>query len=274
MPMYMDRHELQGASAEDIAMAHVRDLEVQSRHGVRYLTYWFDYNRGRAFCLVDAPSPDAAEAVHREAHGQIAGSIIPVDEETVEQFLGRIEDRQAAQEPAKPVAETAFRTILFTDMEGSTEYTQRFGDAKAMELLETHNRLIRRPLVALGGREIKHTGDGIMSCFSSVSRAVECAIAVQREFDAHGQTHPEEQIRIRIGMSAGEPVESHDDLFGATVQLAARICDRADAGRILVSNAVKELAMGKGFLFEDRGEAELKGFPEPVRLHEVVWRME
>jgi len=286
MPMYLDRHEIDGATAEDVAQAHVRDLEVQHKYGVRYLTYWFDYNTGRAFCLTEAPSAQAAEAVHREAHGLVGSSIIEVDPAAVVSFLGRIQDTSAAREPDKPVSDVAFRTILFSDMKGSTSITQRMGDEAAMRVIRTHNSIIRESLATLAGREVKHTGDGMMAAFASVTRAVECSIAIQRRFaewNASLPTHPDAlearpehhvPIRVRMGLAAGEPVEDSDDLFGAAVQLASRICDCAEPGAILVSNVVRELSLGKGFLFRDLGEVELKGFEQAVRLHEVRWQAE
>ena len=78
----------------------------------------------------------------------------------------------------------------------------------------------------------------------------------------------------RIGLNAGEPVAEDDDLFGTAVQLAARVCAQAEPEQILASNVVEELAAGKGFDFTDKGEATLKGFEKPVRLHEVRWREE
>jgi len=109
-----------------------------------------------------------------------------------------------------------------------------------------------------------------MASFASVARAIDCAMAIQRELTDHseGAEHP---IHVRIGVSAGEPVEEHDDLFGAAVQLAARACNHAAAGAILVSTAVRELCVGKGFTFEPRGPFELKGFAELIPLFEVVW---
>ena len=85
----MDRHDLRGLKTEDVAEAHRRDVDIQDRHGVKYMAYWFDENNGAAFCLVHAPDPETAERVHREAHGEIPNAIIPVDVATVEAFLGR-----------------------------------------------------------------------------------------------------------------------------------------------------------------------------------------
>jgi len=162
-------------------------------------------------------------------------------------------------------------TILFTDVEGSTALTQRLGDAKAREVLRNHERIVREALRAHGGAEIKAMGDGFMASFPSVTRALECAIAMQRAFAAHNES-AEEPIRMRIGLNAGEPIAEEKDLFGTAVNMAARIAAEAEGGEILASDVVRQLVAGKGFLFSDRGEVELKGFEEPVRLYEVRWR--
>jgi len=118
---------------------------------------------------------------------------------------------------------------------------------------------------------VKAMGDGFMASFSSATRALECAVAMQRAFAAHDDEHPETPIRIRIGLNAGEPIAEDEDLFGTAVILAARIAAQAKGKEILVANVVKELAAGKGFLFADRGEVALRGFEGPVRLYEVRW---
>jgi class 3 adenylate cyclase len=190
-----------------------------------------------------------------------------------EAVLAAIDEFLGGEEKATSAAALAgLVTILFTDMEGSTTLTQRLGDAKAQEVLRAHNSIVRDALKACGGSEIKHTGDGIMASFPSASRALECAIAVQREVAAQGQEHPEMPLRVRIGLNAGEPVAEDQDLFGTAVQLAARICARAEPGQILVPTVVRELAAGKGFLLADLGEIALRGFEDPVRLYEVRWR--
>jgi class 3 adenylate cyclase len=195
----------------------------------------------------------------------------------IEEFLGEGEEAAAGAEPAAG----AMVTILFTDMEGSTSLTQRLGDAKAQEVLRTHNAIVRDALQAQSGSEIKHTGDGIMASFGSASRALECAIAMQRAFAEQNEAataRPStgsgraEVIRVRIGLNAGEPIAEDKDLFGTAVQLAARICGQAEPGQILAPIVVRELAAGKRFLFADRGEVALRGFEDPVRLYEVRWR--
>jgi class 3 adenylate cyclase len=267
VPLFLDRHDLAGASAQDLAAAHVEDLAIQDEFGVRYLTYWFDYDRQRAFCLANAPDEDAVIAVHRAGHGGIPSDVIAVDGQEVERFLGPLRERPAGE----AYVETAFRTILFTDIVGSTRLTQVIGDAAAMEVLRDHDRVVRRVVDDRGGTVVKHTGDGLMVSFASVTSAVEAAITIQRDLAARNEAaaHP---LAVRIGLAAGEPVMEGGDLFGAAVQLAARLCDRASSGSILVSGAVRDLAVGKRFDFQRRGRLTLKGFDEPVRLFEVGWQ--
>ena len=266
----MDRHDAADVAPEDVYAAHLLDLAVQEKYGVHYLTYWMDPERGNIFCLVDAPDTDAANAVHKEAHGLVGNEIIPVDPNAVSDFLGRLKD-PAGTSPAKPIADSAFRTVLFTDLEGSTRLTQRLGDDAAMSFVHNHNDIVRAALHECDGSEVKHTGDGIMASFASVTRAVESSLRIQREFRRHNDERPDEAIRVRVGVSAGEPVRESGDLFGAVVQLARRICDAAEPSTILTSNAVRELCIGKAFTFADRGDMSLKGFDAPVRVHEVTW---
>jgi len=191
----------------------------------------------------------------------------------VDEFLDEGEEARAAR--GAPSREPGgLVTILFTDVEGSTALTERLGDAKAREVLRNHERIVREALRAHGGAEVKAMGDGFMASFSSATRALECAIAMQRAFAAHDDEHPETPIRVRIGLNAGEPIAEDEDLFGTAVILAARIAAQAKGSEILVANVVKELAAGKGFLFADRGEVALRGFEDPVRLYELRWREE
>ncbi len=162
-------------------------------------------------------------------------------------------------------------TILFTDIEASTALTDRLGDAKARDILRTHERIVREALRTHGGSEVKTMGDGFMASFSSATKALECAIAVQRAFEEHNET-AEEPIKVRVGLNAGEPIAEEEDLFGTAVIRAARIAALAAGGEILVANVVRELSEGKGFLFSDRGDTALRGFEDPVRLFEVRWR--
>ena len=265
-------------TAEDVAKAHASDLEVQQKYGVSYLKYWVNENCGKAFCLVDAPNAEAANHVHREAHGMVAEKIIEVQPDVAEGFLGggEVNSSGAALIPGgtADARDPGIRTVLFTDIVGSTTLTQSLGDEAAMELLRVHDTIVRNALAASHGREVKHTGDGIMASFISAAAAVRCAAQIQRELARREQEHGEHHLKVRIGGAAGEPVEHHDDLFGCTVQLAARLCSHAQPKQILVSNVVAELCMGKGLTFHTLGDVFLKGFDRPVPVHAVEWPSE
>ncbi len=266
MPLYMDRHEVPGIDPIEVAQGHVRDVEVQDRYGVEYLTYWHDPKAGTAFCLARGPSKDAVETVHREAHGMVASKIIEVEDSMVASFLGRVIDPPKGE----PFVETAFRTILFTDIVGSTSLTQRLGDAAAMALLRAHDKIVRDALASSAGREIKHTGDGIMASFNLVGDAAQAAVHIQQKVADHNvsATNP---LSLRVGLAAGEPVTEAGDLFGAVVQLAARLCQEAEGDHVLCSSAVRDLSLGKRLRFVDRGETMIRGFDESVRVYELVW---
>jgi Adenylate cyclase, family 3 (some proteins contain HAMP domain) len=271
----MDIHEVPGGvSAEDVAKAHAEDVKIEDKYGVHYHKYWVNEKAGKIFCLCHAPNAEAAIQVHRKAHGMVADKVIEIQPELAEGFLGGVEVNKAgaALVPgATDERDPGIRTILFTDIVESTALTQSMGDEGVMALLDLHNGVVRNALAGLGGREIKHTGDGIMASFVSAAAAVKCATQIQRDLAKHGENQRDRAIKVRIGAAAGEPVEQHHDLFGCTVQLAARLCSHASPDQILVSNAIAELCLGKGFSFQDVGEVALKGFDRPVRAHAVVW---
>src|SRR5437660_7153926 len=258
MPLYMDIHNLdEGTTAEDVAKAHAKDMETQRKYGVEYTKYWVNESGKKVFCLAHAPSAEAAEQVHREAHGLMPDKIIEVQPELAEGFLGGVETNSAGAVifpgGGPDARDPGIRTVLFTDVVNSTTLTQSLGDEAALALLGVHDTIVRDALSALGGREVKHTGDGIMASFVSTASSVRCAIQIHRELDKHAQARPDSPLKVRVGAAAGEPVEQHDDLFGATVQLASRLCAHAQPEQILVSNVIAELCLGKGLLFEDLG---------------------
>ena len=273
MPMYMDIHEVHGATAEAVAKAHSADVETQQKYGVEYHKYWLNESNGKIFCLCSAPSAEAAAAVHREAHGLLASKIIEVDPDVAEGFLGgsEINAAGAAIVPGGKSndRDPGIRTVMFTDIVDSTAITQRLGDDAALALVQIHDAIVRSALGSSGGREIKHTGDGIMACFASAVAAARCATRIQVELAQHERENRELPVKVRIGAAAGEPVEDHLDLFGTTVQLAARLCNHARPEQSLVSNVVAELCIGKGLIFEDLGEVSLKGFDRPIRVHAI-----
>jgi class 3 adenylate cyclase len=196
------------------------------------------------------------------------GQLVPA----IRTFLG-----DAVPEVASFVTERDLRTVLFTDLVGHTQMMSRLGDDAGRGVLREHERITREVLAAHGGTEVKTMGDGFMASFGSVTKAVECAVTLQRAMEEWNTTERAQQaapLRVRVGLNAGEPIEEDGDLFGATVILASRIAAKAEGGEILVSDNVRSLSAGKGILFADRGEFVAKGLEEPVRVYEVRWREE
>lgn len=272
MPTYMDIHDLPGVTPEAVAKAHMEDMRVQSKYGVSYHKYWVNEKKGKVYCLCHAPTADAADAVHREGHGLTASRIMEVSPELADAFMGMadVDAGGAVVLPDSSGHDPGTRTVFFTDIVGSTGMTQRLGDEAAFEVISTHDRIVRDALSSMGGSEIKHTGDGIMAAFVSAASAVRCGINVLQNLQTQRASNPLLPLNMRIGMAAGEPLERANDLFGATVQLAARLCAHAEPHQILVSNVVAELCVGKLISFQDVGKLALKGFDQPIQAHAVA----
>src|SRR3990172_9394100 len=232
-----------------IASIDVRDLlpQVQAptlvAHARGDLACPFEGGREIASMIPNARFLPLGSNNHLMLPGEPANDVLL---KAILDFVGR-----PGQDETPSASPSGLVTILFTDMEGSTSLTQQLGDDRAQDLVRQHNTAVRDALTAHAGKEIKHTGDGIMASFPSGRGGVDCAIAIQRAL-------ADEAVRVRIGLNAGEPVAEEHDLYGTSVQLAARVCAGADGGEILVSNVVRELAAGKGFLFNDRGDHALR----------------
>ncbi|HYU60265.1 MAG TPA: adenylate/guanylate cyclase domain-containing protein, partial [Solirubrobacterales bacterium] len=176
-------------------------------------------------------------------------------------------------------------TILFSDIENSTLMTERLGDERWIEVLRAHNAVFREHLRTHDGHEVKSQGDGFMLVFPQPRRAIECAIAIQREL-AERDVAGGERIRVRMGLHAGEAIREEGDFFGRSVILAARIAAQAGGGEILVSDSLRELvedssgggngAAGRGdgeveLRFDDGRELELKGLSGTHRVFRADW---
>jgi predicted ATPase/class 3 adenylate cyclase len=162
-------------------------------------------------------------------------------------------------------------TVLFTDVEGSTELRTRRGDVAAQGILQAHEALVREAVAIHGGREIKALGDGFLIAFGSVRRAIACAIGIQDAQRRRNLSRPSEAIAVRVGLNAGEVSDEAGDLYGESVNAAARIAAIAAGGEILCSDVVRQLAgTVPQASFADRGLVDLKGFPEQWHLWRII----
>ena len=162
-------------------------------------------------------------------------------------------------------------TIMFTDVEDSTRMLSTRGFTESHEIMKAYESIIDEKVAEHAGRRIKGLGDGFMISFGSVRHGVECALDIQRAIAEYSKQNPERKIRIRIGLNTGEVVEEAGDIFGAAVNVAARVAGKARGGEVLVSEVVRQLVGPMAEMqFAVRGRYKLKGFPDRWRLHQVT----
>jgi pilus assembly protein CpaF len=162
-------------------------------------------------------------------------------------------------------------TIMFTDVEGSTRLLSTRGFTESHEIMRAYETIIDEKVSEHAGRRIKGLGDGFMISFGSVRHGVECALDIQRSIAAYSKQNPERKVKVRIGLNTGEVVEEAGDIFGAAVNVAARVAGKARGGEILVSDVVRQLVGPVSEMaFDYRGRYKLKGFPDRWRLHQVT----
>ena len=221
--------------------------------------------------MADCPDAESLKKVHSEAHGDIPHDIVEVNLEEVKSFLGPL----ATPDQDEPsVISAALRTIMFTDLKGSTDMTTLLGDDEAVRLFEIHDDLIVSQINKCEGRIIKHTGDGFLVAFNDVADAVRSAINIQRKFQEHNSQAGGKSLHVRIGLNAGQPIERGGDLFGMVVNLTARFCDFAQPDQILASGIIYQLLSNQPEIqnvFHEQERTYFKGFPHATQVFEIKW---
>ena len=194
-----------------------------------------------------------------------------IDPSSIETSIDAVASAVASERPdlARHASPDGTVAIVFSDIEGSTQMAERLGDERWLGVVRRHNEIVRARLAAHRGTEVKALGDGFMLAFQTPADAVSCAVDIQRAFAEHNAAHPEERIRVRVGVHAGQAIKEGEDFYGKTVILAARIAAEAQGGEILVSAAAR---MSTGGITTDEGrEAELKGLSGRHDLFRVAW---
>jgi class 3 adenylate cyclase len=212
-------------------------------YGVGHGRYLAEHIAGAK--LVELPGPDHLFWVGDDTRNML---------EEIEEFLTGV---RRVGSPDRVLA-----TVLLTDIVGSTERLAEMGESRWRDMLDRHDAAVRRQIERFGGREVKHTGDGVLATFDGPARAVVCATAVREAAAQLG-------LDIRAGLHTGEVERRGDDIAGMAVHIVARVEALAGAGEILVSRTVVDLTAGSGIAFSDRGEHALKGVPDPWRLYAV-----
>ena len=239
MAMELDVREILPVISTPTLVLHARDdLVTPIEHG-RYLA---DHIVGSRF----------VELASRDHHIVIGEGGALLNE--VEEFLTGVR--------RSPYADRILATVLFTDIVGSTRRAAELGDRSWRDLLARHHAAVRRELASFEGREIDTAGDGFLALFDGPGRAIHCARAIHEAVEPLG-------LRVRIGLHTGECELLDDGVAGMAVHIGARVAAHAEPGDVLVSSTVKDLVVGSGIAFADRGARPLKGVPGEWRLFAV-----
>ncbi|WP_439483090.1 nickel-binding protein [Cyclobacterium plantarum] len=240
MPIFMDRHDIPGVSAEDVAEAHQKDLLIQEKFDCRALTYWFDEEKGMAFCLIEAPNKQAVQNLHDHAHGLIPNQVIEVEPDLVASFLGRIEDPvKKGLSGSGIINDPAFRCVIGILIDGSAIF--EFGNH-----IDKIKSKIRKAFNRHRGSEVIPEGEGFLASFESIDDAVRCALFFQDYFDS---SKIPIKNPLQIGLAAGMPVSGDKEFFGPTIKLAKRLGMMAKPGQVISSAIVGERLADKAVDF-------------------------
>lgn len=232
MAIYMDRHDVSAdVTAEIVAQLHQEDLKVQHLYGCKGLTYWFDEDRKTAFCLVEAPSKEALINMHNNAHGEVPHSVIEVDGQIVESFLGRIEDPKKAQNTVLNIInDPAFRIVMVL----------KINLKRASKPIKTLEIPFRNSIVDImenyKGRLVKKEAGYFLFSFTSVSSSIQAALAINDRFKQLGLS----DLTFEVGLSAGVPVTKKEGIFEDTIRMSEALC-HVTGRPVVITEEVRDL---------------------------------
>ncbi|HEX6890024.1 MAG TPA: nickel-binding protein [Chryseolinea sp.] len=244
MPLFMDFHKGLSVTVEDVKNAHIADERVQEKYGVKYHQFWVNEDAGAVFCLMEGPDKESCEAVHREAHGNVACSIVQVEPGFYELLMGK--DQQIDKGHVKfedGMVDLGYRNIMVVAIQALTTLTTS-SDYPLLQAPHDERKLVQDKVALLHGREIKwSTDDSLISVFNSSTNAVRCAFEIQKELLKMQENARERnfQFYFRIGVGAGQPVTENDEFFGEAIKLARRLCNLTRTNEVLISSLVDEL---------------------------------
>ena len=240
MPLYMDLHIASGVTAKQVAEAHVEDVKIQDHFFCKAMTYWFDADKGRVFCLIEAPDKESVIELHTKAHGLVPHEIIEVNKDVVNAFLGRIQDPGDAiiqpQSNLKVFIDPAFRIILITKITDARLLMHTLGKDRAQDLLLLYSTIVRDLCRMHGGREVYRREEGFVTSFSTQTRALDCALEIRRKL-----VHTAAATGLRVALHAGVPVDKDEEIFGATIRFGQFLCNIGTSGQVTISSAVRNL---------------------------------
>lgn len=243
MPLFMDFHKGLTVSVEDVKRAHIADEAVQSKYGVIYHQFWVNEAEGTIFCLMEGPDKESCAAVHREAHGNVACSIMEVEVGFYKLFMGeghRVEQGHVKTQNGKP--DSGIRNILAISIHGTTTLTQQ-SQYRSLKTPHKAKELVLSIFSQFHGRQSAWLGDdSLVAVFDFCTDAVQCALHVQQELDKRKSSSENDEwnILFKMGLSAGQPLTEKGDLFSEATTLARRLCNVARSSELVISTRVQD----------------------------------
>ena len=235
----MDRHDVPDTvTAEILAQIHQDDLKIEHEFGCKGFTYWFDNERKTAFCLIEAPNKKAIKDMHLKAHGDVPNTIIEVNPNIVESFLGRISDPLNAQDTKLNIInDTAFRVLMLIE---TSNYLNRVESNQFSIFTQKFHNSISKTLKHFEGSAVKQDNNSYLVSFKSVTNAIICALKIQSKFKYIMPKFDIQNRRLKIGLASGAPVTKKENLFEDTITLATRMCEVVK-NKLVISSQVKKL---------------------------------
>ena len=275
MPLYMDFHQFEKVSVDDVKQAHIADQAVQDEFGVRYLQFWVNEKAGTVFCLTEGPDPESCERCHQLAHGNIPCNITEVEPGFFKLFMG---DGQPVDHGLVMTNEgqvdSANRTFLVADIRGYTAIEDAKDYKRLVVPTQPKNQVVDS-LAAFNGRFIEHSADdSLVGVFSSPINAIRCVVALQTDLLKMAAKHDENSewnIEFRLALSNGQPLTEKEGFFEVATKQAKRLCMTAGANQIVLSASLKDLYNMEMEATDTMRSSAVKilSQPEEVFLHEL-----
>ena len=248
MPLFMDYHKIAGLNIEEIKNAHLLDLAVQDKYGVKYHQFWLNEKEGTLFCLMEGPSKEACIAVHMTSHGDVPCAITEVESGFYELFMGKghLVDQGGLVVNQDGSVDNGTRYIMAVSIHGIASGASPL---RYMRIPHQAYILASQKIVEFHGRRVEPTpDDNVLAVFGSAGNAVRCAREIQSAFTLKQTTTSDQQwnVILKIGITASQPVTEDNDFFVEATKVACRLCNLAHDNEIVLSSAVNDRYASEG----------------------------
>jgi len=241
MPIFMDIHDTTGATPEDIATAHQKDLALQDKYKCKFVYFWHDIPNCTGFCVFEAPDKEAVIKLHNKTHNIIlSNQIIEVELSVVESFLGKIANIAWSKKKTPfdgYIDGTAHRTIMFLEIANPISFKLKPNKSKFIDLCELQKKMIKDSFLKYEGNVISWKNNCILTSFLLEKNALKCSLNIQEKF-ANLSVEKDIKCNFSMGLSSGAPVTTSDNLFGDVIKLAKKLANIAGENQILLSSSL------------------------------------